>query len=358
MNKNTYAKDKYSRLELCIYAVSWAVVFILPFAVEAYDMLSGNSDTYHFGPVLGTECILLTIFGLFLLNNFVLLPYLFFKDRKVWYFVSLIVCFMVLWWLQVRPEPHHIVPRPANVPRPPFDMFHLTNLIIELCVVLANFAIKVYVHSMRREVVMLNIQNDKMQNELESLKYQISPHFLMNTLNNIQSLIESDPSRAYFTIQELSRMMRYLLYENNTPTVSLQKEVDFMAHFIELMKIRYPDTVQVSARFPVECSAVMVPPLLFISFIENAFKHGVSYKGESMISVNLSVEHGHLLFKCANSKKEQNPRTDVRKGLGIDNVRRRLQLIYGDDYDLKITDNGLLYIVEFDLPMRPKGGEA
>lgn len=356
MNSPTYIGDKYSRLEILIYATCWLLIFILPFAVETYDVMSGNRERFNIMPILGTEWILFPIFLLFLLNNFVLLPELFFKDRKVWYFAVLIVCFVVLWWLQDRPEPRHLGPRPEMAPGPPIDMFHITNLIIELCVLLANFAIKVYVHSLRRDVLMLNIQKDKIQTELESLKYQISPHFLLNTLNNIQSLIESDPSRAYYTIQGLSRMMRYLLYENNTATVSLQKEVDFMTNFIDLMKIRYPDTVQVSAQFPVDCAGVMVPPLLFISFLENAFKHGVSYKGESIISINISLEHDHLLFKCANSKQAQKPKSAERKGLGIENVRRRLQLIYGEDYELKITDTEHLYVVEIDLPLQAKGG--
>lgn len=369
--------DKYSRLELTIYVVSWVIVFCLPFLLQTYDVLSGEKTGYQWDRLLSNMQTLMLVLLLFVLNNWVLLPHLFWKRRKAWYFIVIISVLAVMWYIQEPPKPlrfdgpmgphnlelemprpalhpeHHMGPRPEPRHRPhgPLDLFHIMNLVIELCVLLANFGIKLYIHSLRRDVSMLNIQNEKMVQELQALKYQISPHFLMNTLNNIQSLIETNPKRAYGTIQQLSKMMRYLLYENNTQNVSLKKEVEFMQNFIDLMKIRYPSTVKVSADLIADDKGITIPPLLFISFVENAFKYGVSYTKESMISVKLGIDGSYLTFSCANFETNEAKANRKEGGIGIKNVQRRLDLIYGDDYDLNISQNDGLYLVEMRIPV-------
>ena len=236
-------------------------------------------------------------------------------------------------------------------PPAPSAMFHITSLIIQLCVVLANFGIKLYIQSIRREMLMLNIQNEKMLQEVEALKYQISPHFLMNTLNNIQSLIATSPDAAYNTIQRLSKMMRYLLYDNNAQSVPLRNEVEFLRNFIDLMKIRYPSTLNICAEFPGNETDVNVPPLLFVSFIENAFKHGVSYTEESIITVSIGIDDSMLTFYCANINAKDSSKKKNDGGIGLKNARRRLDLIYGDEYELAISDTDMMYIVELKFPV-------
>lgn len=347
-------RDKYSRLELAIYSVGWIILFSFPLLTQSYDVLTGKLEAFHWKPILKTLELMLPIFIMFVVNDRLLLPMLFFGRRnKIWYIAAIVAMLVVLWCIQTPPPHHHEAGEIARRRPPTVDMFHIVLLILELCVIFANFAMKMYVKSMRRDMAMLKIQTENIQTELESLKYQISPHFLMNTLNNIQSLIEIDPQRACHTVQELSKMMRYLLYDNDSANVSLAKEIDFMHHFIGLMKIRYPDNVRIDADFPADDSGVMIPPLLFISFIENAFKYGVSYSGESFIDVSLKVSDDRLLFRCSNSINGKKTASAGRKrrGIGIENVRRRLDLIYGTGYELSISDNGSVYIVVMQLPV-------
>ncbi|MCF0202221.1 MAG: histidine kinase [Bacteroidaceae bacterium] len=362
------ATDKYTRLELTIYAVGWTIVFCLPLLMQTFEVLSGESYGYRWDRIVRSIQMLMPMLLLFVLHDTVLLPHLFLKRKKGLYFLTLAVAFVLLWYIQEPPMPNpHINPqmmepgfvpegpRGRPLPRPiqhgPFDMFHIMHLIIGLCIVFANFGIKLYIQSLRRDVQMLNIQNEKMLQELQSLKYQISPHFLMNTLNNIQSLIETSPATALSTIQQLSKMMRYLLYDNNTQSVPLDKEVEFMRNFINLMRIRYPDTVKISADFPEDGGGVCIPPLLFVSFIENAFKYGVSYTDESVISVKLTMEDSRLIFRCANFISPDANRRRTGTGIGIKNVRRRLDLIYGDRYSLEISESDGMFIVEMKLPV-------
>ncbi|MCF0180403.1 MAG: sensor histidine kinase [Bacteroidales bacterium] len=360
--------DKYSRLENTIYIVCWTIVFCIPIVSQIIDIHSGEYNAVQWKHVVMGYQALVPIFLLFLINNFVLLPKLFWKDKKIWYCVVIVGLFVLLWLIQEPPRPKHLEVEmppmqdmfahdlpPMPMPRPHglFDMFHLTNLVIELCVIFANFGIKLYIQSMRQEMLVLNIQNEKMLQELQSLKYQISPHFLMNTLNNIQSLIESDTNAAYKTIQQLSKMMRYLLYENNIQQVELSKEVEFMQNFIELMRIRYPESVKISASFPADDRGITIPPLLFISFIENAFKYGVSYTEESMISVKIVVERDTLQFLCLNRIPKDGATQKKGSGIGIKNVQRRLDLIYGDLYNMNIETKDNTFMVELSLPLNP-----
>ena len=393
--------DKYKRLELAIYLVCWIIVFCIPLITQTYALLTGETTDFQWKVIMRHFDMMMPILVLFVLNNSVLLPLLFWKRHKVLYFIAVTGALIALWFVQGPPrhrpqepvgppqieltiDPRADAPRPsadvplpsadaplpsADVPRPKvpahspvikegerphpheFGLFRITMIIIALCVIFANFGIKIYIHSLRRDVLMLNIQNEKMFQELQSLKYQVNPHFLMNTLNNIQSLIETSPVTAYKTIQQLSKMMRYVLYDNNSQSVPLHKEVEFMRSFIELMKIRYPDNVKISFDFPVEDVDVLVPPLLFISFLENAFKYGVSYTEESVIFVKLCVEDNNLIFYCANNifKDMKKPRKD--SGIGLKNVLRRLDLIYDDRYDLQISEVENTYIVEMRLPV-------
>ena len=366
--------DKYSRLENTIYIVCWTIVFCIPIVSQIINIHSGENSSIQWEFVVRGYQFLIPIFLLFLINNFVLLPKLFWKDRKIWYCAVIVILLGLLWFIQQPPRPEHLEPDmppmlerpmpemfapdmpPMPMPRPHewFDIIHLTNLVIELCIIFANFGIKLYIQSMRQEVVMLNVQNEKMLQELQSLKYQISPHFLMNTLNNIQSLIEIDSASAYKTIQQLSKMMRYLLYDNNIQYVELKKEVEFMQNFIELMRIRYPESVKISASFPQEDKGITISPLLFISFIENAFKYGVSYSEESLISVKIGIESEKLQFSCMNRIPKEGANQKKGSGIGIKNVQRRLDLIYGDLYKMNIDTKDNIFMVELSLPLNPE----
>ena len=176
--------------------------------------------------------------------------------------------------------------------------------------------------------------------ELEYLKYQINPHFFMNTLNNIHALVDIDQETAKRTIIDLSKLMRYVLYDSGEKFVPLDKEIQFIQLYISLMRIRYSTNVDIQVSTPDNMGSVMVPPLLFICFVENAFKHGVSNRQHSFINIYVSYDdsHEHLSFLCVNSIVEQTKK-DNHHGIGIENARKRLELIYGDDYILRIKEN-------------------
>jgi LytS/YehU family sensor histidine kinase len=174
----------------------------------------------------------------------------------------------------------------------------------------------------------------------------------MNTLNNIHALVDIDPEQAKASIEEFSKLMRHVLYEGDRPTIPLAKETEFLRHYVSLMKLRYADTVRIDLSLPEKDEGAEIPPLMLASFVENAFKHGISYEKPSFVHVTVSVEDGKIVFRCANSR--QDSAQAAQHGVGLANVRGRLDLLYGDRYTLHIDPSGDVYDVLLLLPATVK----
>jgi LytS/YehU family sensor histidine kinase len=192
----------------------------------------------------------------------------------------------------------------------------------------------------------LRLSEEKSLMELKYLKAQINPHFLFNTLNNLYSTaIKNNDDDTATGIAKLSQIMRYMLKDVNEKTIALDKEIEYLKSYIELEKMRFSETDDIDIRFDIKgCpSDVFVPPFLFIGFVENAFKYGIYYKSKSFIFINFEIEEHSFSFAISNSVHQT---YQVNKnGVGLKNVRERLQLAYPGKYNLQITDNGNVFNV-------------
>ena len=249
------------------------------------------------------------------------------------------------------PEFDGELPQPKGGPGPLRP--EVMKLIMGILLVGVDLGTYFYVESRRKERRMKELQAENLSQRLESLRYQINPHFFMNTLNNIHALVDIDPDKAKESIEEFSKMMRILLYEGDAPTIPLAKELDFIEHFISLMRLRYPEeSIRIETVFPEERSGVAVPPLVMASFVENAFKHGVSYSSDSFIRVKVERQEGKVVFICSNSSHPSEG--DERHGVGLDNIRKRLTLLYGNEYTLAIDEEEGHYDVLMAIPPQPE----
>lgn len=238
-----------------------------------------------------------------------------------------------------------------KIPRPMRP--EVMRLVMGVLLVGVDLGAYFYVESRRKERKMKELQAENLSQQLESLKYQINPHFFMNTLNNIHALVDIDPEKAKESIEVFSKMMRILLYENESPTIPLSKELDFIEHFISLMRLRYPeDTVKIETIFPEDRSGAVVPPLVMASFVENSFKHGVSYSADSFIRIKVEMQEGKVVFRCSNSTLKSD--SSSGQGIGLDNIRKRLELLYGQSYTLSIDDTAGQYDVFLAIPAKPE----
>ena len=200
---------------------------------------------------------------------------------------------------------------------------------------------------------MRQMESANLQNEIKYLKAQLNPHFLMNMLNNIHSMIEVDPAKAQEMVINFSKLLRYALYEGGAPMVSLSHEAAFISNYVTVMRQRFSSRkVDISLSIPDFIpERLMVPPMLFIVFIENAFKHGVSYRQNSFVEVTLSVMSDmRVRFTCRNSVVAAKVSTGQAGGIGLENVTKRLSLLFGTDYRLDIEEDIESYNVTLEIP--------
>lgn len=384
--------SKQTLLEQIVYLIIWIFIGVAPI-VSTYSAQNTLPDhTTLWKDIMQSWIIIAPFFVLFLLNNFILIPKLFLRKNYLWYTISIILTLFILF--KVVPEsvlfyqlsenrqeqfmpggdmrPHgERLPHPkdgehSSEMRPPLPYRHpnrrqpmpprmqpntitFINLTIAILLIGFNLTIKLFIKSLRDEEILKDLEHQKLESELQYLKYQLNPHFFMNTLNNIHALIDIDSRKAKTSIIELSKLMRYVLYESNKDYIELTKEITFLQNYIELMRLRFTESLNIQTDFPLIVPEVKIPPLLLISLLENAFKHGVSYREASFIHICLKIDDGSLIFKCSNSKHRT--KKDEHHGVGLENVKKRLQLLFGNNYTYTINENENEYNVSLNIPL-------
>jgi LytS/YehU family sensor histidine kinase len=197
-----------------------------------------------------------------------------------------------------------------------------------------------------------DIEKEQLKTELAFLRHQVSPHFFMNTLNNIHSLIDINAEDAKDAVIRLSTMMRYLLYDTSQGLTSLKKEIGFIESYISLMQLRFSKHVMVTLEIPDEMPDIQIPPMLFISLLENAFKHGVSYQNDSFVLFKLDIVDHRLSCIIKNSKHSKISDTVSRySGIGLANMKKSLELLFGKDYEFVTHETETEYKVLLIVPI-------
>ena len=376
--------------ENLVYLFFWLLVYTIPILMMYVRTRNHTDEMFDWGEIMHVWIIEAIFLFLFLVHNFFLAPLLVYKNKRKLYLsiVSVIVMAYAVFQFTVDPvgprRRHHkfrteIQNNGGNKQagfrqadkqdadmRPPMpddkdphrgprhrpfmvDQFDFISVIVFVLMLGMNLGIKLLFKQEEDEKKLQQLRTENLNQQLAYLKYQINPHFFMNTLNNIHALVDIDPEKAKESIIELSKLMRYVLYDGNMQMASLQKESDFIDNYIELMRLRYSDRVDIRVERDKSLPDAMIAPLITITYVENAFKHGVSYNEESFIHIITHVKDGRFLFTCRNSKHKES--TEEHGGVGLENTRKRLNLIYGDDYSLNIDDGEKAYSVELDIPL-------
>ena len=294
---------------------------------------------------------------IFIIHNSLIAPRLLLrKHRYVWYLVVNLLTITAVFSLVAIYEkyaPYDTEPYILNGKASFTDLAIYWNILLGFFMTGLNMGIKLLYRSLRDEQQMEELKRQNLQAEMDYLRYQINPHFFMNTLNNIHALIDIDTEYAKSAVIELSKMMRYVLYESGSETISLKKDIQFIENYIELMRIRYDSSIDICLDYPATIpNKVAIPPLLLIVFVENAFKHGVSYNHASFIHIRIGYRDDAVTAVISNSRHEKSrPGTT---GIGLENVKKRLALIYQDNYTLSIDDSDPdVYTVKLIIPIMP-----
>ena len=354
--------NKPSIGEKMIYFMVWALIILVP--VLYSKMMS--EEHVSLIDILTAWSKILPYLIIFIISNSLLIPYLLLRGRLVAFFaLALLMLAAIFYPLEYfKDSIKHLPYAGADITditdmyviqgRASFtDLAWYWNVLLGLFMMGANAGIKVMFKSIENEQKMIALERQSLKAEMDYLKYQINPHFFMNTLNNIHALINIDTEAAQETVIELSKMMRYVLYDSEKAEIDVARDLEFIDNYIKLMRIRYTDNVdvRVNVQTPMPINA-KVPPLVFIVLVENAFKHGVSYNKPSYVHIDITYSQDTISARVENSRHGRPSGDKDASGMGLENIRKRLTLIYGKNYKLKIDDSrSESYCVELTIPL-------
>ena len=374
--------NRNSQAQLALSVLVWMLLFATPLLVSDFT----NGINWNLITKIWKEYSVL--FLIFLVNRYVLIPRLFFKGKRRFYFLSIVSIILLfsatLFFMQYiftgdrgkehrppinqRPYPQEQALRPTpekdlsppdeQAFRPPPDLRRPLNvippfanlLVISILLIGFDSGLMFFSKWMQSEQHKLKVEKENIRNKMAFLQNQVSPHFFMNTLNNIHALIDIDTTEAKEAVIRLSRMMDYMLYESQSEKIPVTEEMRFIRSYVELMKLRITDDVDLILDIPETLPHIKLPPLLTVAFIENAFKYGISYEKHSYIHIQIEASEKDFTLKVKNLINKE---VEKRKssGLGIENTRKRLELIYGKSYQLDITTIDNSFEVYLNVPV-------
>jgi two-component system, LytTR family, sensor kinase len=321
----------------------------LLFALTAWEMLA-SGHTFRFS--LGNQAVNIVIYGAVVyLNVLYLIPHYLAQKRLLTYFGLFIL--VVLTATPIKVVIYYFkfshLPEVQEKLVDEMNWYFLPTFIIAS----ASTLVKIVVDWWRHLREMQELETQTMQSELNFLKSQINPHFLFNTLNNLYALTLKKSDMAPEIVLKLSEMMRYMLYECNEKRVPLQKEVNYLQNYLDLEKLRQGKSVEIGFEVQGAIANQKIAPLMFIPFLENSFKHGLSHQiHKGYVLIRLEVKDGAIHLFIENSKPQAMPKPDHSRksgGIGLVNVKRRLDLLYPGKYELQIKDGPHNYTIDLDL---------
>lgn len=341
-----------------LHVLAWVVLYFLP------DLLFEAPS----GPIYLVKRNLhfILVVAFFYLNYFIFVPRLLLKKRQFFFFLALLASLVFTYYVnntvvkyvdykyRKQTQVQNITPKMKQRIERRIEWHRHEDNTRTVMVVLLGFLIGTvmcetrewYIQDRKRK----EMEKEKLISELSFLKSQVNPHFLFNSLNGIYALAIKKSDKTPEALLQLSDLLRHMLYDADQKMVLLKKEVDYLKNYIQLQKLRLPDYAKISFGVDGDLSKKMIEPMLFIPFVENAFKHGVDSQGAD-IKINLSVEGNHLTFEIVNRVSRAKSK-DASSGIGLSNVKKRLDLHYGDDYVLNFGESQGFFKVDLHLNLK------
>ncbi len=310
------------------YRWLWHILFWLLMYLDTFLSFIGITPGFESNLEQISYILLDMVFVYF--NLYVLVPYLLFRNKIIIYILATAFCVLCLVYLQ-----HNIFPE--EIEEEFLLSMYLENFFFNLIIMSVAASIKVLKSGFQTKIDVETIRSQQLESELSFLKNQVNPHFLFNTLNNlyIQSKKKEDISDSLMSFSDL---LRYQIYETKNDLVALQKEVDYLENYLQLEKKRRSN-LDIQIKTKISNPHIKIAPLLFLPLVENAVKYSQkSNSASSYITLSIEEENGQLLFIVKNSKGRISEIKTPDSGIGIPNVKKRLNLIYPDKYDLSIQD--------------------
>ena len=337
-------------LEVLLHLLFWAFITFLPFLSRPpVPNLHGFFSPWHLALInlfLATQ---------FYLNAFFLIPVFLNKRKQPWLYFSLLALSFVLLDILIAQSNRHLFVPPQlaqfrHSPKPPFiARFDLLPLI---AITAASFDYRYLADQFKQINNQHNIANATLASELAFLRSQISPHFIFNVINSIVALSRLNPSTVEPTLIQLSQLLRYMLYISDEEKVSMRQKADYLTSYIQLQKLRFGDQVKVYFNMNITSPDKTLEPMLLIPFVENAFKHGTADIPDPLINIKLQADHRQLDFHVSNTFDPSGYHNDEHHGIGLNNVKRRLALLYPGKHCLHIDQSANNYQVTLQIQFK------
>ncbi|NER12098.1 histidine kinase [Leptobacterium flavescens] len=319
-----------SYLAILLHGFLWLLAFLYP--------LFSLDDISNVQYIINRNWLSVTsVFLVFYINYFVLVNAYFFKRKKLQFYIINVLLIAVLFfliqyfltWNAFNPSINGIRTREVRSGQMSSIQLILPMILsVGMCV-----GLKINKKLNKNQLALQQVKQAQLSAEIKYLKYQVQPHFLFNTLNNIYALVDSSPEIAKESIHDLSKMMRYLLHDSSTNKVPLAKEIEFLERYIDLMQLRISSSLTLEKSFPVINRPIKIAPLTLISFIENAFKHGIDAVQDSFIKIELKIDNDEIQYSVINSSFPEKEKV-TNSGIGLKNLKKRLELLYPNKFEL------------------------
>jgi len=326
-------------LAILLHSFLWLFAFLYP--LFSLDDISNTQYIIHRNWLSITS-----IFLVFYINYFVFVDRFFFKKKKLQFYIINILLIAILFfliryflkWDALNPLMNGIRIREVRS-----GQMSSIQLILPMILSIGmSVGLKINKKLNKNQLTLQQVKQAQLVAEIKYLKYQVQPHFLFNTLNNIYALVDSSPVIAKESIHSLSKMMRYLLHESSTNKVPLAKEIDFLERYIDLMHLRISSNFKLEKSFPIINQPIKIAPLTLIPFIENAFKHGIDAVQASFIKIELEVDNDKIKYSVVNSSFAEKDKV-TNSGIGLKNLKKRLELLYPNKFELFTKERNNLF---------------
>lgn len=371
-------KNSRKIITIVAHAAAWICFYLLPFIF--LPNLKELSDEVANRIIVFNTCSFIFLAGFYYLNTTVLIPKLLFQKKWTIYFISIIICLIGFLYIpretakwingtkELFPKPDFSQRRkmaadtakfnPGTVKNYPQKNFRNQprgfryvpgSYAVFMLVFAIGTCITVMQQWIKTERNKERVETEKLNTELSFLKSQVNPHFFFNTLNNIYSLAIVQSEKTAPAVLKLSSIMRYILTETQNDFVPLENEISFVRNYIDLQLVRLTDKVKVAFTADILSPQIQIAPLLFIPFVENAFKYGISTKENSAINIELTQKGKEILLFVSNNIVHTDATIHETTGIGINNVKRRLELLYPDKFKLQVSDDGKFFTVHLSI---------
>ena len=317
---------RIQKKDIWLFVVQVLLLWLIVLSPGLINYFTTHDPALSWGALVVSAYWLMPMVIVYLVNFYVLVPLFYFR-RRLWWFICLNILLVLA--CNYRFLTTDILTMPDYY-QTGYSSFMMISLLINVMAIAFALSIRYMMRHQERK-------QKEVEAELAWLKNQINPHFLFNTLNNISSLAQINGEETQEAIMQLSDLLRYAMYETNKPKVRLDGEVEFMRNYIDLMKLRCNEMTTVNFQLSTFNSQLEVAPLLFISLIENAFKHGMNSNAPATIDIHLEQQDETLIFNCDNTNNPKPTKDRSGSGIGLENTRRRLDLLYPGRYTWEQT---------------------